>query len=113
MVAHSAVAFVALLFADRHQRTMAGMVLVDPSIFNESSVRERVAPKFAAFGDGTPRAAAEWLRHCADQLQSGALKPGRRGFYECLAQPLPDEFSVLSKRRALLNADPARLPRHH
>jgi len=109
MVAHSAGAFVALRFADQHPRTVAGMVLVDPSIPDEAAIRERVAPKFAALGDAAPRAEAERLRQCAAKLQSGALKPGTPEFDQCTAQPLPDVFSRLSARLAQLNADPARL----
>lgn len=109
MVAHSAGAFVALLFADQHRRTVAGMILVDPSIPDESAIRTRVAPKFAAFGDGAPKAAAERLRQCAAQLRSGALKSGTPAFDDCTAQPLPPAFSGLSERLAQLNAEPARL----
>ena len=109
MVGHSAGAFVALLFTDQHRATVAGMVLVDPSIPDETAVRERVAPEFAAFGDRSPRGAAERLRQCAARLQSGELKSGMPGFDECTAQPMPPEFSSLSERLARLNADPARL----
>jgi pimeloyl-ACP methyl ester carboxylesterase len=109
MVAHSAGAFVALRFADEHRRAVVGMVLVDPSIPDETAIRERVAPKFAAFGDAAPRAAAERLRQCAAKLRSGALKRGTPGFDQCTAQPLPAAFSRLSVRLARLNADPARL----
>ena len=109
IVAHSAGAFVALRFADRRRTAVAGMVLVDPSIPDQSAIRERVAPKFAAFGDAAPRAAAERLRSCAAQLKNGVLKPGTPGFAECTSQPLPDAFSALAGRLAVLNADPARL----
>ena len=109
IVAHSAGAFVALRFADQHRRTVVGMVLVDPSIPNETAIRERVAPKFAAFGDAAPRAAAERLRQCAAKLRSGELKHGMPEFDRCTAQPLPAVFSGLSMRLAQLNADPARL----
>jgi pimeloyl-ACP methyl ester carboxylesterase len=109
MVAHSAGAYVALRFADQYRRTVAGMVLVDGSIPDERAIRERVAPKFAAFGDAAPSAAAERLRQCAAGLRSGGLKRGTRGFEQCTAQPLPVTSSQLSVRLALLNADPARL----
>lgn len=87
MVAHSAGAFVAPRFADRHSASMAGMVLVDPAIPDEAAVRERVAPKFAALGDGAPRAATNRLRQCAARLQIGALTPGTPAFDECTSQP--------------------------
>jgi pimeloyl-ACP methyl ester carboxylesterase len=110
MVAHSAGAYVALRFADRHRRTVVGMVLVDPSIPDETVVRERVAPRFAAFGDTAPRADVTRLRQCAAELRSGALKRGTPGFDRCTAPPpLPAAFSRLTERLARLNADPARL----
>ncbi|MGA8026652.1 MAG: alpha/beta hydrolase [Bryobacteraceae bacterium] len=109
MVAHSLGAYVALRFADQHRRTVAGMVLVDPSIPDQDAVRKRVAPKFAAFGDAAPRADLERLRQCAAELRSGALKRGTPGFEQCTAQPLPENLARLSERLAQLNADPARL----
>lgn len=110
MVAHSAGAYVALRFADQHRRTVAGMVLVDPSIPDQDALRKRVAPKFAAFGDAAPRADLERLRQCAAELGSGALKPGTPGFDQCTAQPpVPAQFSSLTVQLAQLNADPARL----
>jgi pimeloyl-ACP methyl ester carboxylesterase len=109
MVAHSAGAFVAIRFADEHPGDVVGMVLVDPSIPDQVAIRERIAPKFAAFGNGGPAAAAERLRQCAAKLQSRALKRGTPGFDECTAQPMPDEFSRLSMSLSQLNAHPARL----
>ena len=109
MVAHSAGAYVTLRFTDQHRKTVGGMVLVDPSIPDETAVRERVAPRFAALGDAAPRAEVTRLRQCAAELQSGALKAGTPGFDGCTAQPLPAAFSRLSVALARLNADPARL----
>jgi pimeloyl-ACP methyl ester carboxylesterase len=109
MVAHSIGAYVALRFADQHRGTVVGMVLVDPSIPDQAAVRERVAPKFAAFGDAAPRAASEQLRQCAARLRSGALKRGSPEFDQCTVPALPEAFSRLSERLTQLNADPARL----
>ena len=109
IVAHSAGAYVALIFADQHRESVVGMALVDPAIPDEAAVRERVAPKFADFGDAAPRADAERLRQCAAGIRSGALKQGTPGFDQCTAQPLPTAFSSLSATLARLNADPARL----
>ena len=110
MVAHSAGVYVALRFADQHRRTVAGMVLVDPSIPDQEAVRKRVAPKFAAFGDAGPSADVRRLRQCAADLPSGVLKRGTPEFDRCTAPlPLPAAFSGLTVRLARLNADPARL----
>jgi pimeloyl-ACP methyl ester carboxylesterase len=109
IVAHSAGAYVALTFTDHHRKDVVGMALVDPAIPDEAAVRERVAPKFAAFGDAAPRADLERLRQCAAEIRSGALKEGTPGFDRCTAPPLPAAFSSLSARLVRLNADPARL----
>ncbi len=109
MVAHSAGGFVAIRFADVHPSSVVGMVLVDPSIPDQTAIRGRVAPKFAAFGNRGPEAAAERLRQCAAKLQSKVAKLGTPGFEECTRQPMPDEFSRLSTSLSKLNANPARL----
>ena len=110
MVAHSNGAYVALLFADQHRRTVVGMVLVDPSIPDADAVRKRVAPKFAAFGDAGPSGEVERLRQCAAGLRGATLKSGMPEFDRCTAPPpLPDAFSSLMVQLARLNADPARL----
>ena len=109
MVGHSAGAYVALTFTDQHRKAVVGMVLVDPAIPDEAAVRERVAPKFAAFGDIASRTGLKRLRQCAAEIQSGALKEGTPAFDQCTAQPLPAAFSSMSARLVRFNADPARL----
>ncbi len=109
MVAHSAGAYAAIRFTDRHQSAVVGMVLVDPSIPDQDALRERVAPKFAAYGGAAPTADAARLRQCAADLREGALKQGTPRFEECTSQPLSPDFSVLTAKLASLNADPDRL----
>ena len=110
MVGHSAGAFVALRFADRHPKSVIGMVLVDPAIPEQDAVMKRVAPKFALFVDESRSAQAESLRHCAAGLQSGALKRGTPEFDECTAAPrMPPAFSALEAPLSKLNTDPARM----
>lgn len=76
VVARSAGAYVAIRFADQHGGTVAGIVLVDSAIPDQDAVRQRVAPKFAAFGSAAPAAETKRLRQCAADLRSGALKRG-------------------------------------
>jgi pimeloyl-ACP methyl ester carboxylesterase len=110
MVAHSAGAFIALRFADRHPKSVVGMVLVDPAIPEQDAVMRRVAPKFATRVDGLRSAQTESLRHCAAELRSGSLKRGTQEFNECTTAPsLPAAFSALEAALSGLNADPARL----
>jgi pimeloyl-ACP methyl ester carboxylesterase len=109
MVAHSAGAYVALRFADQHGAAVVGIVLVDPAIPDQDAVRERVAPKFAAFGSGAPAAEANQLRQCAADLRRGALKRGTQKYDECTAPSLLPSASALTDVLAQLNTDPARL----
>ena len=110
MVGHSAGAFVTLRFADRHPKSVVGMVLVDPAILEQDAVMKRVAPKFALFVDGARSAQVKSLRHCAAGLQSGALKHGTPEFDECTAAPrMPAAFSALETSLSRLNANPARM----
>lgn len=110
MVGHSAGAFVALRFADRHPNSVVGMVLLDPAIPEENAVMKRVAPRFALFADGLLSEQAESLRRCAVGLQSGVLKRGTPEFDKCTAAPhMPAAFAVLESSLTRLNADPARM----
>ena len=109
VVAHSAGAYTALRFADRYRKTVVGMVLVDPAIPDQDAVRERVAPKFAAFGSGAPAADVRRLRQCAADLRSSALQRGTPAYQECTAPSLLLSAPALTEVLAQLNADPARL----
>jgi pimeloyl-ACP methyl ester carboxylesterase len=88
---------------------VVGIVLVDPAIPDQDAIRERVAPKFAAFGGGAPAAEAKHLRQCAADLRSGALKRGTQTYDECTAPSLLPSASALTDVLAQLNTDPARL----
>jgi len=111
LVAHSAGGLVALLFADRRASSVVGLVLIDPSIPDQTAIRERVAPAFAAFGDSVPKAAAQRWAQCAARIRSGELKDGTPEFDKCTRQSfVPPEFTGLLERLSHLNAiDPARL----
>lgn len=110
MVGHSAGAFVTLRFADRHPKSVVGIVLVDPAIPEQDAIMKRIAPKFALFVDGSRSAQVESLRHCAAGLRSGGLKRGTPEFDKCTAAPrMPAAFSALEVSLSQLNANPARL----
>jgi len=111
VAAHSAGGLVALLLADRHPSLVVGMVLIDPSIPDQTAIRERVAPAFASFGENVPKAAAARWAQCAARIRSGELKDGTPEFDHCTRQSfVPAEFTGLLERLSHLNAmDPARL----
>jgi pimeloyl-ACP methyl ester carboxylesterase len=110
MVGHSAGAYVALRFADRHPKSVVGIVLVDPALLEQDAVMKRVAPKFALRVEREFSNQAESLRRCAAELRSAALKPGTLEFSKCTAAPhMPAAFSALEGSLSRLNSDPARL----
>jgi pimeloyl-ACP methyl ester carboxylesterase len=111
VVGHSLGGYIALRFTDLHRRSVAGMVLVDPSIPDQDAVIERIAPKAAAIEDPEQKR----LRECAAALRSGTLRRGTPQFKQCTAPVnfpanLPAAFSALKAALTQLNADhPARL----
>lgn len=76
MIAHSAGAFVSLLFANRHPGTVIGMVLIDPSIPDEDAVRQRVAPRFAALGERSANGYDGSIPRMRCQTQEWSAAPG-------------------------------------
>ncbi len=111
VVGHSLGGYIALRFTDLHRRSVAGMVLVDPSIPDQHAVIERIAPKMGAIEDPEQKR----LRECAAALRSGALKRGTPQYGQCTTPVnfpanLPAAFSALKAALTQLNADhPARL----
>jgi pimeloyl-ACP methyl ester carboxylesterase len=89
LVGHSTGAYESLLFADRQPAKVVGMVLVDPSIPDQTAVFDRVTP-----------AQSEWLRvhgnnslmtlleKCADGLRAGKVRRGGPDPNGCL-RPIP------------------------
>jgi pimeloyl-ACP methyl ester carboxylesterase len=108
VVGHSAGAFVSLRFADRHPKSVVGIVLLDPAISEQDAVMQRIAPKYAQLLIGSRSEQAESLRRCAAGLQSGGLKPGTPEFEKCTVVYMPPAFSALAAALSRLNADPAR-----
>jgi hypothetical protein len=75
------------------------MLLVDPAIPDQDAVRERVAPKFAAFGAGAPRAEAMRLRQCAAIAAASAMNCPETRADEKASNPRPNhgksDFPIL------------------
>ncbi|MDB5419272.1 MAG: alpha/beta hydrolase fold protein [Phenylobacterium sp.] len=81
LVGHSMASFDARLFAFRHPRQVAGLVLVDPSADGQADVFEKMAPRLKALQDAfyagyevcevKPRPAAA-LKKCVEPAPAGA-----------------------------------------
>lgn len=77
LVGHSMGSYEALLFADRFRRRVQGMVLVDPSIPNQTAIFLRAAPAFSAYSAQAMHAESERLLGCAFSRE--ASTSGGRG----------------------------------
>lgn len=102
VVGHSLGAYVSLLLADRRPSSVVGMVLVDPSIPDQTAIFERITPAQTAWMKAQP-GPVPFLENCAAALRSGAVRPGHDP-NGCLRAPdwppsWPPEF------RAALNKD--------
>lgn len=75
LVGHSAGAFETLLFADRHRGKVAGMVLVDASVPNQTERFATLAPELVAANAAAMQFAVDGQRGCAKSLEKGSLKP--------------------------------------
>jgi pimeloyl-ACP methyl ester carboxylesterase len=86
VVGHSLGAYVALLMADRLPSKVVGMVLVDPSLPDQTAIFDRVTPAQAAWMKAMPDPES-YLEKCAAALRSGAVGPGRPDPGGCLRAP--------------------------
>jgi pimeloyl-ACP methyl ester carboxylesterase len=93
LVGHSLGAYDSLLLADRHPRAVAGMVLVDPSIPNQTAIFDRVTPAQNAWLAARPNPLVPLLHKCAAALRSGSVRRGRPDPDHCLNAPQwPDNW---------------------
>jgi pimeloyl-ACP methyl ester carboxylesterase len=108
LVGHSAGAFEALQFTDRHHGDVVGMVLVDASVPSQATRFASVAPDVARANAATQVQNQSRQRACAAEVEAGTLKPDQPRWTSCFVY-FP-EFSpkmVAALRR--LDDDPARL----
>ena len=86
MVGHSLGAYPSLLMADRWPSRVVGMVLVDPSIPDQTAIFDRVTPAqstyLRALLDAVP-----FLEKCAGELRSGSVHLGGPDPDGCLRPP--------------------------
>jgi pimeloyl-ACP methyl ester carboxylesterase len=68
LVGHSIGAYEALIFADRNKSAVTGIVLVDPSIPDQSARLARVAPETTRTNDSSLASFISQRRACADML---------------------------------------------
>ena len=86
VVGHSLGAYVSLILADRRPKSVIGMVLVDPSLPDQSAIFDRVTPAQSAWMKAQP-GPIPFLEKCAAALRSGSLDPGGPDPDGCLRVP--------------------------
>jgi pimeloyl-ACP methyl ester carboxylesterase len=87
LVGHSLGAYDSLLLADRAPSEVAGMVLVDPSIPDQTAIFDRVTPAQSAWMRRQPDPLVPLLERCAAALRAGTVRPGAPDPDGCLRPP--------------------------
>lgn len=76
VVGHSTGAYESLLLADRQGSNVVGMVLVDPSIPDQTAVFDRVTPAQSEWLRSRGNPLIDFLDKCAAELRSGKVRRG-------------------------------------
>ena len=107
---HSLGAYVSLILADRRPRSVVGMVLVDPSLPDQTAIFDQVTPAQSAWMNAQP-GPVPFLEKCAAALRSGVVHAGGPDPDGCLRPPdwppsWPLEFRAALNRN-FVQASPA------
>jgi pimeloyl-ACP methyl ester carboxylesterase len=95
LVGHSLGGLYVGYYARTHPGQVAGLVLVDPSIFSPRALFAKLlGPEAMAKRDAARLEQVEHYRHCLDLAKAGQLVPGRAADASCLDDP-PLEDPVL------------------
>lgn len=86
VVGHSLGAYVSLILADRRPSSVVGMVLVDPSLPDQTAIFDRATPAQQAWMNARA-GPVPFLEKCAAALRSGAVHPGAPDPDGCLRAP--------------------------
>lgn len=108
VVGHSAGAFEALRFADRHRADVVGMVLVDPSVPEQTQKFVATVGDLAARSEAARLTGVGVLKTCARDLEAGTLTPDAPQWKLCFPD-IPSFTPALLAAMRALDASPARL----
>lgn len=116
LVGHSVGAYESLLFADRRQSQVAGMVLVDPQYPDEVRIMARVTPATIEFSErmskAYPNPFVDLAKRCSAAIRTGAIRKGGPDPDGCLAPQLPASYPpelVAALNQRFASAAPATL----
>ena len=108
LVGHSAGAFETLRFADRHRAEVIGMVLVDPSVPEQTQKFTATVGDIATRSEAGRLSGVGVLKTCARELEAGTLKPEAPQWKLCFPD-IPSFTPALLAAMRALDASPARL----
>lgn len=89
LVGHSLGAYESLLLADRRPSDVVGMVLVDPSVPDQTARFDRVTPAMSEWMRSHQSPTLELFKTCAAALRSGTAQQGGPTPARCLSPPPP------------------------
>ncbi len=103
LVAHSIGSFETLLYAFRHPRDVAGIVLIDPSSPDQNERIRQAAPAFHAVLDPLQKGQLAQLEKCVNDAGRAPLITDP----DCLAPPIPGYPQILQDRLAFVDRQTA------
>lgn len=107
LVSYCAGSYETLLLTDHEPRAVAGMVLVDPSIPDQTRRLRALAPAFAAANTARLQQLSAHFRKCAAELAGGTLGSGSADADRCF--DVPSSYpSDLRQALIRLDGNPAR-----
>src|SRR5262249_26460517 len=95
LVGHSMGGYIVRLFASRHVKNIAGIVLIDPSVENQVPIIERAVPAVAE----NDRNSMGFIRYCANPSRSAEVaarcaRPAPAGFPPDLATTYVESYGL-------------------
>ena len=104
VVGHSLGSFESFVFTDRNRRSVAGMVLIDPSIPDQARLLSAKTPAAGDYAHKGRIAALESVARCGARIRAGTLKPGAADPDGCFQYPTYYP-KVLTERLNALDAN--------
>lgn len=107
LVGHSAGAYETLRFTDRHRADVVGIVLVDPSVPDQTAKFAALSPELAKADGASMTLAANFQRMCGKRVADGSIKDGDATWKVCF-KGLPEAPPALAAAMTARDRQPGR-----
>lgn len=107
LVGHSAGAYESLRFADRHRADVVGLVLVDPSVPDQTARFAALSPELTKADSAALTLAANFQRLCGERVADGSIREGDATWKACF-KPSPDDPPALVAAMTARDRQPGR-----